>query len=135
MRWTTAQAPDSVCEMCEPAIWSTSKSGVKIAGAMTAVAALLLGGCCSPKDPRMAKPAGQTIGGGPVFVHAADGEKPAPPLLIPVPERRGYYYAPDDRAKRPIDARGFPPGTDVVSPYSQRVYRVPETAKPAPPLV
>jgi hypothetical protein len=95
------------------------------------VAGTLLAGCVSSSRPKDAAP---HPGGGPVVKEAPATPAPVPdggvPFLVHHPDgRAGFYYAPDDPAKRPIDARGFAPGTEVMSPYSRKIYRVPPPVK------
>jgi hypothetical protein len=48
------------------------------------------------------------------------------PFLQSIPRHPGFYFAPGERSFGHIDCRGFAPGTVLRSPYSQRLYRIPQ---------
>jgi hypothetical protein len=47
------------------------------------------------------------------------------PYAKPVPGKPGFVFSPYDQYKGYIDVRGFPPGTEVKDPYSQKSFLVP----------
>jgi len=47
------------------------------------------------------------------------------PYAKPVPGKPGFVFSPYDQFKGYIDVRGFPPGTEVKDPYSQKSFLVP----------
>jgi hypothetical protein len=105
----------------------------RTARALAMMMALAVGGCCFPGacPPRPPKnlPGQEAPNGGPV-IPKTKAKKVELQYLLPLTEGKpGFYYAPDDRAKRPIDGRGFPPGTEILSPYSHKVYLVPTPVK------
>ena len=57
-------------------------------------------------------------------------DKPAPPVgeipyAKPVPGKPGFVFSPYEQYKGYIDVRGFPPGTEVKDPYTQKSFLVP----------
>lgn len=47
------------------------------------------------------------------------------PYAKPVPGKPGFVFSPYEQYKGYIDVRGFPPGTEVKDPYSQKSFLVP----------
>jgi hypothetical protein len=58
------------------------------------------------------------------------GTQPAPkmkdyPYATPVPGKSGFVVSPYAPQSGYVDVRGFPPGTEVKDPYTQKVFLVP----------
>lgn len=58
------------------------------------------------------------------------GAPPAPkmkdyPYATPVPGKSGFVVSPYAPQSGYVDVRGFPPGTEVKDPYTQKVFLVP----------
>lgn len=47
------------------------------------------------------------------------------PYAKPVPGKPGFVFSPYDQSKGFIDVRGFPPGTEVKDPYTNKSILVP----------
>ncbi len=47
------------------------------------------------------------------------------PYAKPVPGKPGFVFSPYEQYTGYIDVRGFPPGTEVKDPYSQKSFLVP----------
>jgi hypothetical protein len=47
------------------------------------------------------------------------------PYAKPVPGKPGFVFSPYDQYKGYIDVRGFPPGTEVKDPYTNKTFLVP----------
>jgi len=47
------------------------------------------------------------------------------PYAKPVPGKPGFVFSPYDQYKGYIDVRGFPPGTEVKDPYTNKSFLVP----------
>ena len=47
------------------------------------------------------------------------------PYGKPVPGKPGFVFSPYEQYKGYIDVRGFPPGTEVKDPYSDKIFLVP----------
>lgn len=47
------------------------------------------------------------------------------PTGKPVPDKPGYVFSPFDKERRYVDVSGFPPGTKVKDPWTDKIFLVP----------
>jgi hypothetical protein len=47
------------------------------------------------------------------------------PTGKPVPDKPGYVFSPFDKEGRYVDVSGFPPGTKVKDPWTDKIFLVP----------
>jgi hypothetical protein len=71
----------------------------------------------TPRPPDRASPSA-------VPLHPSNANSAALPYGSPVPEKPGFVYSPYD-PKFLIDVRGFPPGTEVTDPNTNKRFKVP----------
>jgi hypothetical protein len=87
------------------------------------------GGPIAPPPPAPPPPTADT-GNGPAPANgagpnAAPAEKKDYPYAQPVPGKPGFVTSPYAPYSGYVDVRGFPPGTEVKDPYTQKVFLVP----------
>ncbi len=80
------------------------------------------GGVDDPNTGGVADPDPDSSGSG-----TTGGTPPAPtqaPFASPVPGKFGHVYSPFAKGKE-VDVSGYPPGTEVRCPYTQKIFKVP----------
>jgi hypothetical protein len=83
------------------------------------------GGPIAPPPPPPPTATGPDQTTGPGTPGAPGSDKKDYPYATPVPGKPGFVTSPYAPYSGYVDVRGFPPGTEVKDPYTQKVFLVP----------